>query len=101
MEQKLTSETGLHSLVSSSFAQGNIQDEIRNDSYIKIFYVMNFPKASWQIQLKFCQVQTSYQLIEIQMVFYSNKNHTHNIQQIKVYYAYQEKIYNLIQDSKG
>ena len=53
------------------------------------------------MQLKIFQVQTSYQMIEIQMVFHSNKNHAHNIQQIKVYYAHQAIKYNLIQDSKG
>ena len=39
------------------------------------------------MQLKFFQVKTSYQLIEMQTVFYSNKNGAHNTQQIKVYYA--------------
>ena len=57
----------------------------------KILYVMNFSIASWQFQLKFCQVKTSYQLIEIQMVFSLQKNHAHNIKQIKIYYAYQAK----------
>ena len=52
------------------------------------------------MQLKFFQTQASYQLKEIQIVSYSNKNHARNIQQIKVYYAHQAKKYNLIQDPK-
>ena len=53
------------------------------------------------MQLKFFQVQNSYQLVEIQIIFLSNKNLAHNIQQIKVYYAHQAVKYNLIQDPKG
>ena len=52
---------------------------------------MNLSKASWHFQPKFCQAQTSYQLIEIQMVFHSDKNHAHNIKQIQFYYTYQAK----------
>ena len=63
--------------------------------------VMNFSKASWQIQLKTCHVLTSYQMIEIQMFVYTNKRYADNIQQIKVYFAYQAIKYSLIQDSKG
>ena len=54
-----------------------------------------------QMQLKLFQVYTTYQLIEKQMIFCSNKNHAHNIQQMKVYYAQQTIKYNLMQDSKG
>ena len=53
------------------------------------------------MQLKIFQVQTSYQMVELQIVIHSNKNHVHNIQQIKVYYANQTIKYNLILDSKG
>ena len=99
IQQTFTLETGLHSL-SSWFAQSNTLDEFRNDSYIINLYMLwTFSNVSWQMQLKFFQTQTSYQLIEIQIVFHSNKNHARNIQQIKVYYAHQAKKYNLIQDS--
>ena len=53
------------------------------------------------MQLKFFQLQTSYQLIEMQMVVHSHKNDTHNIQQINTYYAYHVIKHNLIQESKG
>ena len=52
------------------------------------------------MQLILFQVQTSYQLIETQMVFHSKKNDAHNIHQSKNYYAHQAIKYNLIQDSK-
>ena len=101
-EQAFTSKTGLHSLVSSSFAQNTTLGEFRNDSHVIKFYILGtFSNVSRQVQLKFFQVQTSYQLIETQIVFHSNKNHAHNIQQIKVYYAHQAIKNNLIQDSKG
>ena len=60
-----------------------------------------FSYVSMQKKLKLFQVQTSYQLIKIQIFFHSNKNHAHNIQQTKAYYAHQAIKYNLIQDSKG
>ena len=60
-----------------------------------------FSNVSWHIQLKFFKLQTCYQLIEIQMVFHSNKNDTHNIQQIKTYNAHQTTEQNMIQDLKG
>ena len=39
------------------------------------------------MQLKFFQVQTSYQVIKIQMAFHSNTKDTQNIHQIKIYYT--------------
>ena len=48
------------------------------------------------MQLMFFQVQTSYQLIKTQMVFYSNKNHANNIQQSKAYYTHQAIKHNMI-----
>ena len=53
------------------------------------------------MQLNFFQFQTSCHLIEMQMVFHSSKNDTHNIQQINTYYAHQAIKHNLIQESKG
>ena len=52
------------------------------------------------MQLKFFQAQTRYQLIETQIVFHSNKNHSHNIQQNKVYYADQVKKYRIRKDKE-
>ena len=101
-EETFISEFGLHSLVSRSFAQSNILDEFRNDSYIINFYVLRtFSKDSWQMQLIFIQVQTSYEVIEVQIVFHSNKNHAHSIQQNKVYYVHQAIKHNMIDQSKG
>ena len=87
-EQTFTLKTGLHSLVSSSFAQVYTLNEFGNDSYnMNLYMLRTFSKVSKQIQLKFFQVQTSYQFIEKQIVFHSNKHHAHKIQQIKVNYA--------------
>ena len=89
-EQTLTSETGINSSVSNSFSQSNTLDEFRNESYIINFHMLwTFSNVSCHMLLKLFQFQTSYQLIEIQMVFHCNKNDTHNIklQLIKVYYA--------------
>ena len=48
------------------------------------------------------QIQTNYQTIEKQMFFFhSNKNDTHNRQQIKIYYAYQTIKQNFIYETKG
>ena len=92
-------ETNIHlgnwicSLFTSSFAQSNTLDEIRNDSYIIHFYMLwTFSYVSWHSHLKLFQVQTSYRMIEVQMGFHSNNTYAHNIQQIEVYCAHQPKI---------
>ena len=73
-EQTFKLETGLHSLASSSIAQRNALDEFRNESYIINLYMLwAFSNISWQLQLEFFHVQTSYQLIEKRLVFYSSK----------------------------
>ena len=61
--------------------------------------LLAFSNISRQMQLENFQVETSYQNIEIEMVFHSNKNQAHNIQQIKVNYTHQAIKYNLIQYS--
>ena len=101
-EQTCTSETGPNFLVSSWFGQSDTLDEFRHDFYIINFRKLwTFSNVSWHTQLKLFQLQTSYQLIEIKMIVHSNKNDTHNIQEIKIYYAHQAIKHNLIQQSKG
>ena len=57
----------------------------------KKLYARTFSNVSWQMQLIHFQVQTSHQLIKIQVIFHSNINHTQNKRQNKIYYAHQAR----------
>ena len=86
-EQTFTSETGLHSLVSSSFAGFSICYEL----FLTFHGKRNLHSFNFKLH--------SYQLIEIQVIFLSDKKDTHNIKQIKIDYAHQAINHILIQES--
>ena len=74
IKQIFTFETGPNSLFSSSIAQSKTLDEFRKESYIiNLHMLWAFSNVSRQLQLKFSQVQTSYQLIEKLIVFTPTK----------------------------
>ena len=94
-EQTFTVGTRLNPLAFSSFAQNNTLDEYGYNYYIINFFILKtFSKVSRKCNSNSIGWKTNAFLT-------TNKNHTHSIQKIKVYYARHAIKHYLIQESKG